>query len=115
MPYKSTELEINKLLGLTLERGASDLHLSTGKPPILRIDGALEELKDFEILSGPAIASMVDVILQTDLRRKDFREKLEIDFSFPFKDNNRFRVNAYYQKGNPSAALRLVNSTIKTP
>lgn len=112
--YKSTELEINKLLMLMLERNASDLHLVTGKPPTLRIDSKLTEFKDYDVLSGSNIAAMVDVLLSTDAKREDFKENKEIDFSFSFKDNIRFRVNAYNQKGYPAAALRLIPNKIKT-
>jgi twitching motility protein PilT len=114
MVYKSTELEINKLLTLMLQRNASDLHLVSGKPPTIRVDSGLIELKDFEVISGNTIASMVDVILETDEKRKEFRDNKELDFSFAFKDNIRFRVNAYYQKGFAAAALRLIPNKIKT-
>ena len=112
--YKSSELEINKLLGLVLQRNASDLHLTAGKPPMLRIDSRLTELKEYDVLSGAAIASMADVLLGTDEKREAFKQNLEIDFSFAFKDNIRFRVNLYRQKGFVSAALRLVASQIQT-
>src|SRR6185503_9740033 len=114
MVYKSTELEINKLLMLMLQRNASDLHLVAGKPPTLRIDSDLLELKDYEVLSGASIAAMVDVILETDEKRKLLRLNRELDFSFAYKDNIRFRVNAYFQKGYMAAALRLIPSKIKT-
>ena len=112
--YKSTELEINKLLGLVLQKNASDLHLTAGKPPTLRIDSRLVELKEFDVLSGAAIASMVDVLLQTDDKRANFKENFETDFSYAYKDNVRFRVNVFMQKGFASAALRLVASKIQT-
>ena len=114
MVYKSTELEINKLLMLMMQRNASDLHLSPGKPPTLRIDNALIELKDYEVLSGNAIATMVDVLLETEEKKKELRSTREVDFSFAFKDNIRFRVNAYFQKGYMAAALRLIPNKIKT-
>src|SRR4029077_3609907 len=98
MVYKSTELEVNNLLMLVLAREASDLHLVAGKPPTLRIDSQLVELKDYEVLSGNAIAAMVDVLLDTEQKKKDFRDNKELDFSFSFKDNVRFRINVYYQK-----------------
>jgi twitching motility protein PilT len=112
--YKSTELEINKLLMLVLQRGASDLHLVAGKPPALRIDSALVELKDFDILSGAAINGMLDVLFNSDVRRKEFDQNKELDFSYSFKDNVRFRINAYNQKGYPAVALRLISSRIPT-
>jgi twitching motility protein PilT len=114
MPYQSTELEISHLLSLMMERGASDIHLIAGKPPTLRIDSELVELKDYEVLSGNAIASLVEVLLETDERKKVFRAEKELDFSFAFKDNIRLRVNAYHQKSYPAAALRLITNKIKT-
>lgn len=112
--YKSTELEINKLLGIVLQKNASDLHLVAGKPPTIRIDSRLVELPEYDILTGAAISSMVDVLLGTDEKRKAFRENLELDFSYAYKDNVRFRVNVYYQKGYVAAALRLIASKIQT-
>lgn len=97
-----------------LQRNASDLHLTSGKPPAIRIDSGLVELKEFDVMSGASILAMVDVLLETDEKRKQFRDNLELDFSFSFKDNVRFRVNAYFQKGNASAALRLIPNKIKT-
>jgi twitching motility protein PilT len=112
--YKSTELEISKLLGLVLQKNASDLHLVAGKPPTLRIDSRLVELKEYDVLSGPVLASMIDVLLGDDVKRKAFKENLELDFSYPYKDNVRFRVNVYMQKGYTAAALRLIASKIQT-
>ncbi len=108
------ELEVNKLLMQVLERGASDLHLVAGKPPTLRIDSLLVELKDYDVLSGVSIAAMIDILLGSDEKRQQFKVELELDFSFSFKDNLRFRVNAYFQKGFPAAALRLISNKIKT-
>ncbi|MGE5298196.1 MAG: type IV pilus twitching motility protein PilT, partial [Acidobacteriaceae bacterium] len=89
-------------------------HLVAGKPPTIRVDSALIELKQYDVLSGNAIAGLIDVLLDTEEKKKRFREELEIDFSFSFKDNVRFRINAYYQKGYPAAALRMVPNKIKT-
>ncbi len=113
MAYQSLELEINNLLMVMLQRGASDLHLIAGKPPTLRIDSQLVELKDYEVLSGNAVAELVDVLLTTEARQKEFRVNKELDFSFAFKDKVRFRINAYYQKGYPAAALRLITNKVK--
>jgi twitching motility protein PilT len=112
--YKSVELEMNKLLMEVLENNASDLHLVAGKPPTLRADSRLIELKQYDVLTGSAITSMVDVLLDSDEKRERFRKELELDFSFGFKDNVRFRINSYYQKGFPAAALRVIPSKIKT-
>ncbi len=112
--YKSTELEINKLLAEVLQNNASDLHLVAGKPPTLRVDSNLIELKQYGVLAGNAIGTMIDVLLETEEKQKKFRDEKELDFSFNFKDNTRFRVNAYMQKGYPAAALRVVPNKIKT-
>jgi len=114
MPYQSNELEINNLLTVVMQRGASDLHLVPGKSPVLRIDSHLEELTDYEVLSGNKISELIDALLVTEDRKKAFRADKEVDFSFSFKDNVRFRANAYYQKGYPSAALRLIPNKIPT-
>lgn len=114
MAYQSLELEINNLLMVMLQRGASDLHLIAGKPPTLRIDSRLEELKEYEVLSGNAVAELVDVLLGSEARQKEFRANKELDFSFAFKDKVRFRINVYYQKGYPAAALRLITNKVKT-
>src|SRR3990167_6116388 len=113
MVYTSIELEINNLLMLMMQLGASDLHLIAGKPPTLRIDSRLEELADYEVLSGNTISTL-DVLLDNEERKKEFRSAKELDFSFAFKYNVRFRINAYYQKGYPAAALRLISNKIKT-
>lgn len=112
--YKSTELEINKLLGLVLSKNASDLHLVPGKPPTLRVDSRLIELKEYDVLSGAAVAAMIEVLLGSEERRKQFKDNLELDFSYAYKDNVRFRVNVYMQKGYQAAALRLIASKIQT-
>lgn len=112
--YKSTELELNKLLMVVLQRGASDLHLVAGKPPVIRVDSALVELKEYDVMAGSAIDAMIGVLVGSADKQKQFKEDLELDFSFAFKDNVRFRVNAYHQKGYPAAALRLIPNKIKT-
>ena len=112
--YKSIELQVNKLLMEVLQRGASDLHLVAGKPPTLRVDSGLVELKNYEIMSGEIIANMLDVLFNSETKSKQYELERDIDFSFSFKDNVRFRVNAYYQKGFSAAALRLIPNKIPT-
>lgn len=111
--YKASELELNKLLALTLERNASDLHLIVGEPPIIRVDSELIRLEDYQILSQDGIADLLEVMLSPE-QKKVFEERMNLDFSYSFKDNARFRVNAYRQQGMPSAAFRLVPTHIKT-
>ena len=95
-----------------LERGASDLHLSVGSPPIVRVNGALERL-DLPVLRPPDTRELVYGILNNSQRQK-LETNLEIDFSFAVPGKARFRVNAYYQRASLGAAFRLVPTGIKT-
>lgn len=111
--YKTSELELNKLLSLVLERDASDLHLMVGEPPIIRVDSQLIRLDDYQVLSNDAISDLLQVLLQP--AQKDlFNKQMHVDFSYAFKNNIRFRVNAYKQKAVLSLAFRLIPNQIKT-
>lgn len=110
MPNIQQELE--DLMLNALKFNASDLHLSVGYKPILRIDGALTPLEEFSILTEEHSADFAFLILG---ERKDaFLENKEIDFSYNFKDKARFRVNVFFEKGFIGSALRLIPSKIKT-
>lgn len=111
--YKASELELDKLLAITLERNASDLHLQVGEPPILRIDSSVYRLEDYQILSADAISDLVNVMLN-DVQKKFLGEQMHLDFSHSYKDNARFRVNVYKAQGVLNAAFRLIPTTIKT-
>lgn len=106
-------MEIKKLLEITVNKGASDLHLITKAPPMLRIHGALFPITGFEALSKEQAEKLV-----FDLVNEEQKEILlvnkELDFSFAFGEQARFRVNAYYQKGALAAALRLIPMKIPT-
>jgi twitching motility protein PilT len=111
--YKASELELNKLLSIVLERDASDLHLMVGEPPIIRVDTALIRLDTYQVLSQDAIADLLNVLL-TPVQKQMFEKDLQIDFSYSYKDNVRFRVNAYRQKGVFGIAMRVIPNRIKT-
>lgn len=111
--YKANELELNKLLSLVLERDASDLHLMVGEPPIIRVDTQLIRLDNYQVLSNDGISDLLNVLLAPQ-QQKLFEEQMQIDFSYSFKDNVRFRVNAYRQKGVYGIAMRMVPNHIKT-
>ncbi len=111
--YKASELELNKLLSLVLERDASDLHLMVGEPPIIRVDTALIRLDSYQVLSNDTILDLLNILL-TDVQKGLFEKQMHIDFSYAFKDNIRFRVNAYRQKGVLGVALRTIPNHIKT-
>ncbi len=111
--YKASELELNKLLSIVIERDASDLHLIVGEPPIIRVDSQLIRLDNYQALSNDTINDLLNVLLQP--AQKDlFKEQMHIDFSYSYKDDIRFRVNAYRQKGVLGVALRTIPNHIKT-
>ncbi len=111
--YKASELELNKLLAVTLERNASDLHLQVGEPPILRIDSALYRLEDYQILSADAVADLAKVMLN-DVQMEHLKDQMHLDMSYAYKDNARFRVNIYKAQGVWNIAFRLIPTHIKT-
>ncbi|HYH75785.1 MAG TPA: type IV pilus twitching motility protein PilT [Candidatus Saccharimonadales bacterium] len=104
---------IEILLEEVIKKKASDLHLQVGLPPMLRIDGALTPVNGAEILSDEAVEALVFAILDEDQKQILLKDK-EFDFSFAFGDLGRFRVNAFHERGNLAAALRLITNEIMT-
>ncbi len=111
--YKASELELNKLLAITLERNASDLHLIVGEPPILRIDSALTRLEDYQVLSSDAVTDLVSILL-TPAQMENLKDKWQLDMSYSYKDNARFRVNVYRAQSVWNVAFRLIPTQIKS-
>ncbi len=100
-------MNINQLLDLTIQRNASDLHLSVGYPPTLRIHGELIPVPGEAPSTSGQVESLVFSLL-TDIQRSIYQQNFELDFSFEFESKARFRVNIYKQKGHFAAALRLI-------
>lgn len=100
-------MNIQQLLELTVQRNASDLHLSVGFPPTLRIHGELIPVPGESVSSQEQIESMIAPLL-SEVQRNTYNQTFELDFSFEFENKARFRVNIYRQKGYPAAALRLI-------
>ena len=94
-----------------LERDASDLHLTVGAPPIIRVNGVLERL-DYPRLSGNDTRELIYSILSQDQRQR-LENEWEIDFSYSVPGRARFRVNAYFQRNSLGAAFRLIPIQIK--
>ena len=105
--------KIEVLLEEVVKRKASDLHLQVGLPPILRIDGALTPIVNLPTLNEEAVETLVFAILDEDQKQILLRDK-EFDFSFAFGDMGRFRVNAFHERGNLAAAMRLIPTEIRT-
>ncbi len=99
-------LNINTLLELTQTKKASDLHLTVGNPPVLRINGQLVAT-DFPALTSEDAKTLVYSMLN-DEHKAIFEKDKELDFSFTLQKMDRFRVNVHLQKGNVEAALRRI-------
>jgi twitching motility protein PilT len=105
-------LQLTELLIEVLDRKASDLHLTAGARPALRLNGHLEQMDDRPILTPPVIQRMMYAIL-TQKQRERFEEELELDFAYAVPGKARFRVNLYKQRDALGAAFRLIPYEIK--
>lgn len=104
---------IEILLEEVIKKKASDLHLQVGLPPMLRVDGALGPVTGAEALTEETIEALIFAILDEDQKQILLKDK-EFDFSFAFGDLGRFRVNAFHERGNLAAALRLIPNEMLT-
>jgi twitching motility protein PilT len=105
-------VDINELLAFSVSNRASDLHLSAGLPPIIRVDGEMRRL-NIDELTHEEVHELIFSIMN-DKQRKEYEENLECDFSFEIKDLSRFRVNAFVQNRGAAAVLRTIPSDILT-
>jgi len=101
------------LLRLAGSKGASDLHMSVGFPPMLRINGSLEPVDEREALSPDEVRHALDE-LTTPEEREEFYRNLELDFGYTLADVGRLRCNAAWQRGAISFAIRLLPPKIPT-
>ncbi|HJX32013.1 MAG TPA: PilT/PilU family type 4a pilus ATPase [Thermodesulfobacteriota bacterium] len=97
---------------MTVQEQASDLHITVGHPPILRIAGRLLPLKGRKIT--PEDSEGLAMTLMIEDQRQRFLKGKEMDFSYNLESRARFRVNIFYQSGYVSSALRLISTKIKT-
>ena len=104
--------QINELLEYSMKSGASDLHLSVGSIPMVRIHGIMNKLKLPEMDINTMEAIKKDIL--NDNQQKIFEDKLEIDFSYALKDLGRFRVNFFKQINGLSAVFRTIPASIKS-
>ncbi len=103
-------MHLNQLLIFSIENHSSDLHLSSGLPPILRIDGVLKRT-DFPMLSEESLILCLHDIMNEE-QRKRFEKDLEVDFSFEFNGAGRFRVNIFKQNRGIAAVFRIIPNTV---
>ena len=105
--------DLKELLEIVVKEQASDLHVSVGHPPILRITGRLVPLAKREKMTPKDTQGLAEALMSPEQFQKFLIEK-EIDFSYAFGPEARFRVNAFFQEGKISLALRLISQNIKT-
>lgn len=104
---------VDEILLISAQKGASDLHMSPGYYPTLRIDGRLVPLVEYKVLGKQVLDNLIMAIL-TDGRREKFLQQKELDFAYELEGNIRFRANVYQSRGSMAAAFRLIPETIRT-
>ena len=105
-------MDITELLALSVKHNASDLHLSAGLPPMIRVDGDIRRV-NVPALDHKTVHSLVYDIMN-DKQRRDYEEFLEVDFSFEIPGLARFRVNAFNQDRGAAAVFRTIPSKVLT-
>ena len=110
MSYKE---ELNDLIKIVFQEGASDLHLSEGKKPTVRVSGSLLPLVKREVISKESMMGILSELVINENKDKFLVDK-ELDFSYSIENGERFRGNAYFQQGMISIALRLIPKKIRS-
>lgn len=105
-------MDITELLAFSVKNKASDLHISAGEPPMIRVDGDVKRI-NLPPMEHKEVHAMVYDIMN-DKQRKDFEEFLEADFSFEVPNMARFRVNAFNQNRGAAAVFRTIPSEVLT-
>ncbi|TFG35457.1 MAG: type IV pilus twitching motility protein PilT [Parcubacteria group bacterium] len=105
--------QLKELLGIVAKEGASDLHISVGHPPVLRINSRLVPLLKRKKLSAKDTQGLAESLMTPEQYERFLKEK-DIDFSYAFGDDSRFRVNAFFQEGTISIAMRLIIKSVRT-
>lgn len=105
-------MDISDLLAFSVKNNASDLHLSAGLPPMIRVHGDVRRI-NLPALSHSEVHHMVHDIM-SDSQRKTYQEMLECDFSFAIPELARFRVNAFHQERGSAAVFRTIPSKVIT-
>lgn len=105
-------MDITELLAFSVQQNASDLHLSAGLPPMIRVDGDIRRLK-VPALNEEEVHKLVYDVMN-DQQRKDFEAELEVDFSFEVPGLSRFRANIYNQNRGTGGVFRTIPSTVIT-
>ena len=103
-------MDITELLAFSVKHNASDLHLSAGLPPMIRVDGDIRRI-NVPVLEHRVVHGLVYDIMN-DKQRRDYEEFLEVDFSFDIPGLARFRVNAFNQNRGAAGVFRTIPSKV---
>ncbi|QBK06369.1 type IV pilus twitching motility protein PilT [Hylemonella gracilis] len=106
-------MDITPLLTLCLDQGASDLHLSTDLPPLLRVHGQMRRIETMPPLTHQGILTMLHAVMDDSLRER-YAQSLECDFACDIPTLGRFRVNAFQTQRGAAAVLRSVPAQVRT-
>ena len=101
-------LHIDRILETCIKRGASDIHLTVGRPPVLRLNGRLRQLET-KVLAPEDTVGLMKAITP-DRNQQELQEEGSTDYGFAFGEHGRFRVAVFRQKGNVAIVLRLIPS-----
>ena len=107
------QVPVPELLGKLLDRKGSDLHLTAGTPPVVRVHGELERLDEYPLLTPRALQGMVYAILPQKMRER-FEQELELDMSYSLPGRARFRVNVFMQRDAVGAVFRVIPFDIQS-
>ncbi len=105
-------MDITELLAFSAKQGASDLHLSAGLPPMIRVDGDVRRI-NLPALDHQQVQTLINAIMN-DTQRADFEKHLEIDFSFEVPGVARFRANAFNQSRGAGAVFRTIAAKVQS-
>ncbi len=111
--FMTAETVFNSIVELALKENASDIHVTVGRHPTIRVDGVLIPLLKFPVIDPDTADGFVGTLLGSEERQAYFVESKELDFSYAYQDRARFRVNVFRQKGFAAAAMRYIPTHIK--
>ena len=110
--HQQGDVQLDELLTKQIELGASDLHLTSGAPPTVRLDGGLKALEGYAPLDAEGLQRSLYSVL-TQRQREKFEADLELDFAYAVRGKARFRVNMYFQRDSVGAAFRVIPYEIR--
>jgi twitching motility protein PilT len=106
-------MDLNRILQVALQSGASDIHLKVGLPPMFRVNGAMYPLRNAPPLVDAEMAQLAQAIMSPSQKEK-FRQQLDVDHSYAAEGMGRFRVNTFMQRGKIGMVFRVIPTHIKT-